>query len=314
MTRLIDDLLDVTRISRGKVQVQNERLDLQKIVSRTVEDYSGAFHKAGVALATETDAAPLWVSGDAARLAQIVGNLLHNASKFTPRGGHTRVMLGEDGGCALLRVQDDGAGIDREMLARLFEPFLQADNTLDRSSGGLGLGLALSKGLVEIHGGTLRASSDGLGKGAVLEMRLPLVEAPALAADETAPREALSVVRRVLVVEDNVDAAESLREAIELGGHTVEVAYSGNDVLRAARSFAPQVILCDIGLPGMNGYEVARGLRADPDLRETFLVALTGYAAPEDLAKAHAAGFDHHLAKPPSLEQIEALMEHIARQ
>lgn len=212
----------------------------------------------------------------------------------------------------MVRVQDDGRGIPAEILPRLFQPFAQADTTLDRQKGGLGLGLALVKSLVEMHGGSVGVASDGPGKGATFTLTLP-VEAAVPADAVQRGGQARTPVRRVLVIEDNVDAAESLREVLELGGHEVEVAYRGPEGLEKARSFRPEVVLCDIGLPGIDGYQVARTMRADPGLARAALVALTGYAGPEDVARSKEAGFDAHLAKPPSMEAIERVLEEVAK-
>jgi two-component system CheB/CheR fusion protein len=200
-------------------------------------------------------------------------------------------------------VRDTGAGIAAEMLPRIFEPFIQADTTLDRSKGGLGLGLALVKWLVELHGGTASAASEGPGKGAEVTVRLPL-HAAQEAAEPARPAPG-HVGQRVLVVDDNVDGAESTRLMLELVGHTVKVAFSGASAIEEARSFTPDAVLCDIGLPGMDGYQVAQAMRADPKLRGARLVALTGYAAPDDIARSREAGFDAHVAKPASVQKLE---------
>ncbi|MBI5508650.1 MAG: response regulator [Deltaproteobacteria bacterium] len=315
LTRLVDDLLDVTRISRGKIQIQRELLDVGDVARRAVEDYRSVFAKSGVELTLHLPECPLWVSGDRTRIAQIIGNLLSNSAKFTEAGGQTVVVVEENTNLrqVILRVRDTGIGIAPEMLPRMFEEFAQADTTLDRSKGGLGLGLALVRGLVELHGGAVTAKSGGLGKGAEVTVRFPLEAAQALAAEPVRGVVSNAGARRVLVIEDNVDAAESLREALELGDHMVEVAYSGTEGLEKARAFRPDVILCDIGLPGMDGYAVARAMRSDPKLSGVSLVALTGYALPEDLARAKAAGFDEHLAKPPSVEKLEELLSRMRR-
>jgi two-component system CheB/CheR fusion protein len=211
---------------------------------------------------------------------------------------------------AVLRVRDTGVGITRETIDRLFEPFMQADRSLDRARGGLGLGLALVKGLAELHGGSVAANSEGPGRGAELTVRLPLgaaAEAATGAGDEV--RSARP--RRVLIIEDNVDTAASLKEALELGGHEVEAAHDGPEGLARARVFQPEVVLCDVGLPGIDGYEVARAFRANGALDGAFLVALTGYALPEDLQRALDAGFHRHLAKPPSFEKLEELLAEV---
>ena len=257
---------------------------------------------------------PVFVDGDWNRLAQVVGNLLQNAAKFTGAGGCTRVSVSTDAETkqAVVRVADTGVGMAPEMLARLFQPFAQADITLDRSKGGLGLGLALVKGLVELHGGTITAHSAGVGQGAEFVVRLPLAleDVPT-----DGPLHSRTLVpggrRRVLIIEDNIDAADSLREALEFGGHEVEVAYTGAAGIAKARGFKPEVVFCDIGLPGMDGFEVARAFRADDALRGVYLVALTGYALPEDLQRALEAGFDQHLAKPPDLDRLEQILARV---
>ena len=307
LSNLINDLLDVTRITRNKVQLQRERLELNEVVARTVEDNRALFEAAGVSLEWHPAARPLTVFADRTRVSQIVGNLLQNAAKFTSAGGHTRVSVDADGAQAVVCVVDDGAGMDAETLAGLFQPFVQADHTLDRTRGGLGLGLALVKGLVELHGGTIQAASGGIGDGAQFEVRLPL-EAEALQPAEENVAAALKTPRRVLIIEDNRDAADGLRAVLELAGHRVEMANNGVEGLARARAFRPEVVLCDIGLPGMNGYEVARACRADALLKDAFLVALSGYARPEDLRRSADAGFDRHLAKPPSIEALQVLL------
>jgi CheY-like chemotaxis protein len=252
---------------------------------------------------------PISVNADGSRLAQVIGNLLYNSAKFTPRGGHVGVSVSVDRAArqAVIRVADSGVGMPPEVLEHLFQPFMQEDRTLDRSKGGLGLGLALVKGLVELHGGTVSGTSEGTGKGSTFTLRLPLEEPVGDAASARAPGEG-AASRRVLIIEDNADAADSLRELLELDAHEVAVAYDGPEGIAKARAFRPDVVLCDIGLPGMSGYDVARAFRADPGLRDAYLVALSGYALPEDLRRAREAGFDRHVAKPPSVEAIETLI------
>ena len=307
LTRLVDDLLDLTRISKGKIQLRKQVVDLSDLVRRTVDDHRSLFVADGLGLEVVVPDAAFWVDGDATRLTQVLGNLLHNAAKFSDRGGHASVSLAREQNLAVISVRDTGVGLSPEIIPRIFEPFTQADTTLDRTRGGLGLGLALVKGLIELHGGSVAAQSEGIGQGSEFNIRLPLLE---LATDREAAPSArrATATRRVLVIEDNLDAAESLREVLEFGGHTVELANSGRDGIEKSRAFRPDVILCDIGLPGMDGYEVARRLRADKSLASAYLVALTGYALPEDLAKAKEAGFDEHIAKPASLERIEQLL------
>jgi two-component system CheB/CheR fusion protein len=306
LRRIVDDLLDVTRIARGKARLQRERLDLAEVVRRTVDDYRASFAEGGIRLDAHLPDAALWADADATRVAQIVGNLLVNALKFTPRGGAVRLTLAEEGGAAVLRVRDSGAGIAPEILERLFQPFAQADETLDRSRGGLGLGLALVRGLAELHGGSAAGASEGPGRGAEFTVRLPLQVAPHRPAAVAAPP--ASQPRRVLIVEDSVDGADSLKEVLELWGHEVSVAHDGPAGIAAARALRPEIVLCDIGLPGMSGYAVASALRADAALAGICLVALTGYASPDDVRRATEAGFDHHLSKPPSFLALGELL------
>jgi PAS domain S-box-containing protein len=307
LSALVGDLLDVTRIGSNKVRLAKERLDLVEIARRAVEDARSLFDRAGVDLALVTPEAPLVVLADRTRVAQVVGNLLHNSAKFTPRGGATRVVLEADGAEAVVRVVDDGVGMDASALARVFQPFVQADQTIERSEGGLGLGLALVKGLVELHGGHVEARSEGVGRGAELVVRLPLEGGPAVLPAEAAPR-VRTAPRRVLVIEDNQDAADTLRASLELAGHEVEIAYEGAEGVAKARALVPDLVLCDLGLPGLDGYEVAAALRADPALARTALVALSGYALPEDRERAARAGFDRHLAKPTNLDALEDVL------
>ncbi|MGB8298945.1 MAG: GAF domain-containing protein [Polyangia bacterium] len=309
LSRLVDDLLDMTRISSNKIRLDRQVLDLNDLVRRSVDDHRSLFEKNGIQVEVTLAPERASVDGDGTRLAQVVGNLLQNAAKFTGRGGHTGVLVAVDPTerHATIRVTDTGVGMAPDVLARLFQPFMQADTSLDRSKGGLGLGLALIKGLVELHGGTIGAHSDGLGKGAQFVVRLPLAPEGVVLA-EAGRANVHQAHRRVLIIEDNIDAASSLREVLELGEHQVAVAHNGTDGLAKAREFRPQVVLCDIGLPGMDGYEVARAFRADETLRRTFLVALTGYALPEDSRRATEAGFQRHLAKPLSLQALEDLL------
>ena len=311
MTRLVEDLLDIGRISRGKVQLQRRPIDLAAVVGRTIDDHRAVFSARGVALEWRLPPRPIRVYGDDVRMAQVVGNLLHNAAKFTSEHGRVDVDVHEDGTHAVVRVRDTGIGIAPEMLSRIFEPFTQEQQALDRSAGGLGLGLALVRGLIELHGGAVEAHSDGAGHGAELSVRVPL-DATHPPDAPPPPEEVVKVhARRVLIIEDNVDVAESLQAALTLDAHEVSVAFDGPSGIERARESAPEIVLCDIGLPGMDGYEVARAFRADVTLRGAALVALTGYALAEDRDKALAAGFDSHLAKPPDLAALERLLSEL---
>jgi signal transduction histidine kinase/DNA-binding response OmpR family regulator len=313
LVRLVDDLLDVTRVARNKIQLHRQRLELGELVNRTAEDYRSELDKAGVALRIERSTRPVWVDADANRLAQAVGNLLGNAAKFTPAGGQVVISVFVDpaGKLGIVRVSDTGIGMRPDMVVRLFEPFMQADTTLDRSKGGLGLGLALVKGVVELHGGSVIARSAGLGKGSDFIIHLPLEVAGASAA-ASAPLPSRGPRHRILIIEDNEDAADSLREVLQLEQHEVAVAYDGHAGIDRARAFKPDLIFCDIGLPGLDGYQVAEAIRADPGLRNVQLVALSGYALPEDVERTHEAGFDAHLAKPPCRERMNALLARLS--
>lgn len=304
LTRLVDDLLDASRITRGKIPLRKERLDLCAAVRAVAEDHRALLAEAGLGLRLELPDRPVLVDADGARVAQMAGNLVENAIKFTDPGGWVRISLATSGDRALLSVSDSGIGMEPGTEEAMFEPFAQADESLARSRGGLGLGLALVKGLAELHGGSVQARSDGPGLGTTVRISLPCrrsAEAPPRSAAKPAvagvPRP-----RRVLLVDDNVDGVETLAELLRLEGHTVEVAYDGQGGLTAARRFHPEVTFCDIGMPGdLDGYAVAARLRQEPSLSRLYLVALTGYASPEDRDRAREAGFDLHLAKPPEL-------------
>ena len=308
LTRLVDDLLDVTRIARGKIQLRQSRVDLREVVWRAADDFGLMMHDRGIAFRTALRDEKLGADADATRITQVVGNLLHNAAKFTPRGGEVTLSLRAAGGEAEISVRDTGVGIDPALLPHVFEEFVQGERTLARTEGGLGLGLALVKGIAELHGGTVRAESAGKDRGAEFVVRLPLAVAD-VSRDAPPPAvERTNGGRRVLVVDDNHDAAESLAEIMKMLGHTVEVAYDGPSAIEKARVSPPDIVLCDIGLPGMSGYEVAKALRADGTNR-MLLIAVSGYAQPEDVKEAVDAGFDGHVAKPCDPTQIERLIE-----
>ncbi len=315
MVRLVDDLLDLSRISRGKILLCEERVDLVSLARATVEDHHGLFEDSGITLTAELPEEPVWVHGDATRLSQILGNLLQNARKFTDRGEGVVVRLRMEpaAGRALLRVEDTGIGMAPEMLARLFEPFSQADRSLDRSRGGLGLGLALAKGLAELHGGSVEATSPGVGQGSCFTVSLPLIDETRAGAIAEASAESPASPLHILVIEDHPDAAESLKMLLEITGHQVDVALDGRAGLDAARRLRPDVVICDIGLPGMDGYAVARALRASEESGGVYLIALSGYGQEEDRRKAQEAGFDRHLTKPVDFETLASLLERVPR-
>ncbi len=314
MARLIDDLLDVSRITRGKIELRTEHCDLVGIVRKTVNEYRLSLEAVDLRLSCWTPDEPLWIDGDPTRLIQAIGNLLHNASKFTEPGGHVKVTLERDAATtlAVIRIEDNGIGIEEEMLSQLFEPFSQADQTLDRSKGGLGLGLSLVKGLVELHGGGVEASSGGVGQGSCFTLRLPLLASTEVI--KTKPERLLAATcateLRILIIEDNRDTAESLHTLLHLGGHRVDAAFDGPSGIKLARRTRPDVILCDIGLPGgMDGYQVVRALRAEvlgKELpgREPQFFALSGYGQEADRRLAREAGFDRHFVKPVDYAEL----------
>jgi two-component system CheB/CheR fusion protein len=306
MSRLVDDLLDVNRITRGKLALKREIVDLAVLVERTVDDYRAVLEGRGLRIERRIVAGPMWVDADPARLVQTLTNLLSNAEKFTPAGGRVTVTLAAEGANVVLRVRDTGVGIEPDLQEHLFEPFVQATQEMDRGEGGLGLGLAMVKGLIELHGGTVEVSSGGAGQGAQISVKLPRTTAPALA---PAVAEAPPVLaRRVLIVDDNIDFVDSLRALLTLRGHDVEAAYQGASALEVARGFQPEIVLCDLGLPKMDGYAVARAFRADPILRPAYLVALSGYVRPDIGPRLTQAGFDAELAKPPDTATLERIL------
>ena len=312
INRMVDDLLETSRITRGKVVLEKHPLDLRTVAREVLEDFRSPFEQARIRLSFEAPEAPLWIDGDATRLAQCLGNLLHNALKFTPAEGHVAVSLAAAGGTARLVVRDDGAGIDPDLLPSLFQPFAQGPQALDRSQGGLGLGLALVRGLVELHGGTVEAFSAGPGQGThftiILSLASPSRE-PARPAGGAEP----SSRHRILVVEDLQDAAESLAMLLTLEGHEVRIATSAREALALAPETEPDVVICDIGLPDMDGYTLCRELRKLPALRGTGFIALTGYGQSEDVRRAHEAGFAVHLTKPVEPARLREVLDGIGR-
>ncbi|HET9594992.1 MAG TPA: ATP-binding protein [Anaeromyxobacteraceae bacterium] len=309
LARLVDDLLDVTRIERGRFEVHRGDLDLCQVVRLAAEDHRSVLQQRGIALEVDIPGKTVHVDADAGRIAQVVGNLLHNAAKFTKDGGQVTVSLSRLAGAAEVSVRDTGVGMDADLVQHVFEPFTQARQSLARTGGGLGLGLALVKGVVEMHGGTVHAASDGPGKGSEFVVRLPLARQTVEVGEAGRPPASPDVTssRSVLVVEDNPDAAASLAEIVKMFGHHVQVAYDGPTALKIAGVSRPEVVLCDVGLPGMSGYEVAQALRARGGPGPQ-LIAVTGYARPDDVTRAMDAGFDAHVAKPLDPEKIERLL------
>ena len=307
LARQLDDLVDVARVGQGHLPLHRERFDLRKLVQSTCLDLRPTFDQAQVVLELDLPSRPVWVDADPARITHVLLKLLHNAGKFTPAGGQVTVKLGSHRNQAEMLVRDSGMGMERVVLEHLFDLDAQEERTRSRRRDGLGLGLALAKGLVELQGGGIEARSAGSGLGSEFVVTLPLAKAPPDAAFAAHGRPS-RVTRRVLIIEDNVDAAETLAAALELEGHEVRLARDGHTGLAMARELKPDVVLCDIGLPGLDGYGVARTLRADAAFRSTRLVALTGYAQPEDKQRAKEAGFDLHLAKPSPIGEVTSAL------
>ena len=318
MARMIDDLLDVSRVARGKVELRKEPCDLARIVRQVADDYGPAFRGNGIELLVSLPDEPVWTSGDDTRLAQVIGNLLHNALKFTDTGGHVLACLQSDPATntATIVVEDSGIGMEPAMIPRVFETFSQADSSLDRRRGGLGLGLSLVRNLIALHGGSVEAESEGPGRGSTFRVRLPLSSAPVRSIGQTELTRPVFPARedalRVLVVEDNRDTADILKQLLDLLGYRAEVAYTGPSGLAVGRSLAPDVVLCDLGLPGMDGYALARALRADPTTARAYLIAQTGYGHAEDRRRAREAGFDLHMTKPIDPTELERVLSAVS--
>ncbi|MGE5096926.1 MAG: PAS domain-containing protein, partial [Betaproteobacteria bacterium] len=307
LVRLVDDLLEISRINRGDFALRRERVRLQEVVRNALETCAPALQARKHMLELSQPDAPIWVDADSVRLAQVIANLVDNAAKYTPDGGHIAVRLSVQEREATVAVKDNGAGISSEGLLHVFEMFNRGDRAPMLTEGGLGIGLALAKRLVDMHGGTLGAASEGLGKGSEFTLRLPLSTADAADAGAATPQSALGR-KRVLVVDDNKDAADTLGIMLREMGAEVQVAHDGEEALDAFARFRPSAVLLDIGMPRMNGYEVARELRARfPDVPVS-LIALTGWGQEEDRTRARDAGFDHHIVKPANLDELQALL------
>jgi signal transduction histidine kinase len=312
LIKLIDDLLDVSRIATGKVMLQREVTDLREVIDAAIEGSQPTISAGNHALRLHLPASPVGVLADPLRMAQVIGNLVNNAAKYTAPGGRIDVALAVEGDEAVVRVSDTGVGIPGDMLESVFDMFAQVDRTLDQSQGGLGIGLSLVQRLVALHGGSVGAESPGRDQGSTFTIRLPLATLPA-AGSAGAKRAGASPRRRprVLVVDDNVDAADSLAIVLGLEGCETRVEYDAREGLRAADEFRPRAIVCDIGLPGLDGCEMARRLRADPGHADTLLVALTGLGSEEDKRRTREAGFDFHLVKPVDLSAVQGILDRI---
>jgi signal transduction histidine kinase len=306
MVRLVEDLLDVSRVAMGKIALQREALNLAALVSTLVHNWRSAGRLDRHRVVAEGSAA--WVHADRDRVEQVIANLLDNAIKFTPDGGNVSLRVSQHGGEVVLRVSDNGRGIPAHALGHVFEPFVQGEHSIDRAAGGLGLGLALVKRLVELHGGTVAAESAGEGSGASFTVRLPAVAAPREQPPAASRAQPAAGARRILVIEDNADAREMLRAALALDGHEVRAAADGAAGLAAVAHARPDVALIDIGLPDIDGYEVARRLRSMVNGARIGLVAVSGYGQAEDQRRALEAGFDAHVTKPVAPERLQEII------
>src|SRR5581483_7889865 len=295
LSRLVDDLLEVARVITGKVTLAVGPLDLADAVRRSVAQLAARADARRIEV--EVESGSHWIHGDVVRIEQIITNVVANAIKYTPAGGLIRVTLATQDGEVLLCVHDTGFGIAPELLPQIFEPFVQGERTLDRAEGGLGVGLTLVRQLVELHGGSVSAVSEGPGRGSTFTIRLPSTPAPAVE-PAMGCAEVAAQPRRVLLIEDNRDARETFRMMLELAGHEVLEAEEGQSGLELLKSALPDVAVIDVGLPGLNGYEIASRFRREPQGNRVLLVALTGYGTPEARERSRAAGFDHHLIKP----------------
>jgi two-component system CheB/CheR fusion protein len=303
LARLVDDLLDVSRINQGSIRLRKEVVDLGTIVQRAVEATRALIDSRGHELKVDLPTDRVRLEADPTRLEQVIANLLNNAAKYTMPGGQIRVQAAQDGNEAVVRVRDNGIGVPPDVLDRVFEPFVQSEGSLARSEGGLGIGLTLVRSLVEMHGGSVEAHSPGLGQGSEFVVRLPArvpaekpTAIPGIPPEIETPYSARGL--RVLVVEDNLDAAESLAALLRLWGHDVRVVHDGLKAIDEAHRQHPEVVLLDIGLPGLDGYQVAKRLREDAELDGTLLVAMTGYGQPDDRRRSREAGIHHHFVKP----------------
>ncbi|HEX6900920.1 MAG TPA: ATP-binding protein [Thermoanaerobaculia bacterium] len=309
LSRLVDDLLDVSRITANKITLQREPVEIAQVVAGAVEASQPLIQEKEQLLEVHVPEEPVRVTGDLTRLSQVVLNLLNNAAKYTPEGGHIRLTVERQEGEAVIRVRDTGVGIAADLLPEIFELFTQGERSLDRPEGGLGIGLTLVKRLVELHGGTVQALSEGPGLGTEMIVRLPLLagDLPADPSKIDRPGQS-SASRRILVVDDNRDAAETMSLLLELWGHEVFSAPDGPAALAIAAEHRPEIVLLDIGLPGMTGYEVAQHLREIPGLERVLLVAVTGYGQREDRRRSREAGFEYHLVKPVEPEKLRELI------
>jgi len=309
LAHLLDDLLDVARVTQGKIVLENATIDLRTIVSQAVEANQALIEDRRHRLKVRIPPEPVWVHGDSTRCVQVIGNLIHNAAKFTEVEGEIEVVVETGADEAAVRVRDNGTGISAELLPRIFEPFTQEDRSLARSRGGLGIGLSLVKKLVELHGGSVEVFSEGPGHGSEFVIRLPKMESPPSVQERSESVQSSPTSEQyVLVVDDNASSADSLSSLLEAYGYQVEAAYDGKTALDRVKERTPDAVLLDIGMPQMDGYEVARRLREDPRLARMRLIAISGYGQEEDRQRSREAGFDHHLVKPVDIDVLLELL------
>ena len=308
LSRLVDDLLDISRINLGKIELRREIIDATAILDSAAQTVRTLVEGRKHTLDVRLDRGNLWVDADPTRLEQVVVNLLTNAAKYSENGGHIRLAAGREDDHIVIRVKDAGIGIAPEKLPEMFRLFNQVDHSSARSEGGLGIGLALVKQLVELHGGTIIATSEGLGRGSEFTVRLPAARRPTSAIP--APPKAIEVKGKaqILVVDDNVDTVQGMAMLLNLAGHEVMTAHDGPAAIEVAQTCRPQIILLDLGLPGMSGYEIARRLREEQASRDALIIAVSGYGQEEDRHRTQAAGFDHHLVKPISYDELFTLL------
>ena len=311
LVRLVDDLLDVSRITQGKLELRKEPIDLMTVIEAAVETSRPSIERAEHELVIIAPDSRVVVDGDAARLAQVVSNLLHNAAKYTPRGGRIEIAVRRDDDMAVVSIRDNGIGIPPEMIGRVFEMFMQVDQTLERSTAGLGIGLSLAKGLLEMHGGTLDANSDGNGLGSEFVMRLPVaitVRATPTGGSVEDDSATPTARRRILVVDDNVDSANTMAQLLEVLGNDVRTAHDGEAAIAVAAQLRPDLVIMDLGMPRLNGYEAARRIREQPWGARIVMVALTGWGHADAVEASVHAGFDHHLVKPVDIGALAQLL------
>lgn len=311
LVKLIDDLLDVSRIATGKVVLRRELVDMRQVVEAAIESSQPAVTSAHHTLTVTLPSRPVFVEADTSRLEQVICNVLNNACKYTPHGGQIHVALSYTPREATLRIVDNGLGIPAEMLPKVFEMFTQVDRNLDRAQGGLGIGLSLVKRLMELHGGKVLADSRGPNQGSTFSLVLPLQAQMATAQPVAAQSELSSSARRVLVVDDNVDAADALSMLLMTLGHTTRTAYSGEQALLMLREWSPDAVFCDLGMPGVSGFDVARAVQTGELASKPLLIALTGWGTEEDKRKTRESGFDFHITKPIAIADAENILAHL---